>query len=61
MKNKVANSLMHDTDLNVIEAVLNEAIEWNKVHRRIAVEDLIRRLCKKYFFLSTGCSTNRLK
>lgn len=58
MKNKVANSLMHDTDLNVIEAVLNEAIEWNKVHRRIEVEDLIRRLCKKYFLLATGRRAN---
>ncbi len=58
MKSKVANSLMHDTDLDTIASVLDEAIEWNKVYRRIEVEDLIRRLCKKYYLLSTGRRSN---
>jgi hypothetical protein len=58
MKSKVANCFAHDTDLDVIASVLNEAIEWNKVHRRMEVEDLIRRLCKKYFLLATGRMAN---
>jgi hypothetical protein len=49
---------MHDTDLDTIASVLDEAIEWNKVYRRIEVEDLIRRLCKKYYLLSTGRRSN---
>lgn len=58
MQSKVANSLMNDTNLDAIASVLDEAMAWNQVHRSIRVEDLIRRLCKKYYILATGKRSN---
>jgi hypothetical protein len=58
MKNKLVNTLCYETNIDAIAKVLDEAIEWNQAHRSIQVEDLIRRLCKKHYLLSSGRRDN---